>query len=61
MILIFDYTNYCDLDRYILNDQPTACGLCGARTDFEEVNDRMQIHKCINSNCDYKFTTEVDQ
>ena len=23
-----------DLDCYILNDQPTTCGKCGARTNF---------------------------
>ncbi len=29
--------NYDNLDCYILNDQPTTCGLCGSRTDFEEI------------------------
>ncbi len=50
--------NYDDLNCYILNDQPTTCGICGARTNFEEINDGIQMHECLNRNCDYKFTTE---
>ena len=51
----------CDaLDCYLLNDQPTTCGFCGARTDFEKINYVMQLHKCLNPDCGYKFITEED-
>ena len=49
------------LDRYILNDQPTTCGLCGARTDFEKITNVMQLHKCLNPDCGYKFIAEEDE
>tara|TARA_R110000782_G_scaffold125788_6_gene217440 strand:- start:1114 stop:1320 length:207 start_codon:yes stop_codon:yes gene_type:complete len=61
MALKNDDVNYGNLDCYLLNEQPTTCAICGARTNFEEVNDGIQIHKCMNSNCDYKFTAEVDE
>lgn len=48
------------MDCYILSDQPTICGLCGVRTDFEEINDVTQIHECLNPECGYKFITEED-
>jgi hypothetical protein len=52
----------CDpLDCYRLDDQPTTCGLCGARTDFEEINEVIQLHECLNSDCGYKFITEEDK
>jgi len=50
--------NYDNLDCYILNDQPTTCGLCGSRTDFEEINNRLQLHECLNPDCGYKFMAE---
>ena len=53
--------NYDNLDCYILNEQPTTCGLCGARTDFEEINNMMQLHECLNPYCGYKFITEEDK
>ena len=37
-----------------------TCGLCGARTDFAEINDGMQIHECLNLDCRYKFITEYE-
>lgn len=58
MILKNDDENYSNLDCYLLNDQPTTCGICGARTNFEEVNHVIQIHKCLNLYCGYKFSTE---
>ena len=45
-------------DCYILTDQPTSCGICGSRTDFEEINDMAQIHECLNPECGHKFITE---
>ena len=43
------------LERYILGDQPTTCGLCGARTDFDVEEDDTQIHQCLNRECRYQF------
>ncbi len=43
---------------YILNDQPMTCGLCGARTDFVETNDGLQLHECLNLDCRYQFIAE---
>ncbi len=49
-----------DLDYYILCDQPTTCGKCGARTSFEERNNGTQLHQCLNLDCDYKFVAVDD-
>jgi len=43
------------LECYILGDQPTTCGLCGARTDFDVKEDDTQIHQCLNRECKYQF------
>jgi len=50
--------NNNDIDIYILNDQPTTCGICGARTDFEGMGNKLQLHQCLNLACGYKFITE---
>jgi rubredoxin len=44
-----------ELDCYINGDnsQPTTCPKCGGRTEFEEVADDKQQHKCLN--CEYEF------
>lgn len=49
------------LERYILGDQPATCGICGARTEFDELSDGIQIHQCLNSDCLYKFVGEFDE
>jgi len=41
-------------DCYILSDQPTTCGMCGARTSFDE-DDGVQSHRCLNPACGYEF------
>lgn len=56
-----DEINFGGLDCYILNDQPTTCGLCGARTDFEVENDSTQIHQCLNQECKYQFLAVGDE
>lgn len=45
-----------DLDCYILSEQPTTCGMCGARTSFQVEDDDTQLHQCLNQGCRYKFT-----
>lgn len=43
------------LDCYTLGEQPMTCGMCGARTSFEEGKNGMQKHKCLNLDCSYQF------
>ena len=43
------------LECYILGDQPTTCGLCGVRTEFDVEEDDTQIHQCLNRECGYQF------
>lgn len=57
-MMITTDVKYENLDCYILNDQPTICGICGSRTDFEEINVLAQLHECLNTCCGYKFLTE---
>ena len=44
-----------NLECYILGNQPTTCGLCGARTDFDVEEADTQIHQCLNQECGYQF------
>ena len=60
-MLYNEQKNYNDMDCYILSEQPTACGLCGARTDFDNINGKKQLHVCLNPDCGYKFITEEDE
>jgi hypothetical protein len=43
------------LECYLMGDQPTTCGLCGSRTSFEIDEKGVQIHLCLNDECEYKF------
>jgi len=49
-----------ELECYILSDQPTTCGMCGARTDFDVESDGTQIHQCLNPGCKYQFIAVVN-
>ena len=49
-----------ELECYILSDQPTTCGLCGARTDFYVESDGLQIHQCLDKDCGYLFAAVSD-
>jgi len=60
MLINIDINNH-NLNIYILNDQPTTCGICGARTDFYDVTDKVQLHECLNFDCGYQFITEMDE
>jgi hypothetical protein len=42
-----------ELECYILDDQPTTCGICGARTTLPEEGDGTQIHQCLSRYCGY--------
>jgi hypothetical protein len=52
--------NINNFDIYILNDQPTTCSVCNAKTDFEDFTDNVQLHECVNPDCGYQFITEID-
>lgn len=43
---------------FLLNDQPTTCPYCGARTFFDELVHRgeyYQVHFCLNVDCGVVF------
>jgi hypothetical protein len=48
----------------IINDQPTTCPKCGARTDItldlSHTKNQTQIHKCYNEDCNCQFMVEED-
>lgn len=46
------------LHTYILTDQPTVCPICGARTNFVDLNKYTQHHNCPC--CNYEFFAEED-
>lgn len=60
-MLKVDVVNFNALDCYILKDQPATCGRCGARTNFDDIVDKIQLHECLNPVCGYKFITEEDE
>ena len=42
-------------------DQPVQCPHCGARTEFTEINELQQEHRCLNPLfCGAVFITEFD-
>jgi hypothetical protein len=43
------------------DDQPTTCPLCGARTDFTELENGQQEHTCLSPQCGYSFLVEFDE
>ena len=52
-----------DLTIYLNNDQPTTCGLCGWRSEwehFDNENGVYQINICLNLECQHKFITMDD-
>lgn len=49
-----------DLETFVLGDQPTTCGLCGARTDFDVEVDGTQIHQCLDKDCGCQFAAVTE-
>ena len=47
------------MQLYLINDQPTTCPLCGARSDiisdFYHTNLLMLINECLYGGCKYVF------
>ena len=51
--------------HYIDCEQPATCPRCGARTNFEELEDTcegqpLQMHICLNRECCYLFVGSFD-
>ena len=46
------------LDSYIWDESIVNCPHCGARTEFIELADDKQQHKCLC--CDYEFFVEFE-
>jgi hypothetical protein len=50
---------------YIFSDQPTMCPCCCSRSDilldFSHTKDKVEVHKCINTNCNYEFVMQFDE
>lgn len=49
-----------------INDQPTTCPICSARTDFHDVisptsNEIVEIHTCLSNTCQFEFVAENDE
>jgi hypothetical protein len=48
-----------------MNDQPTTCPKCGARTDLlsdlTHTNANVQIEQCLNPGCGYVFLVQEDE
>lgn len=52
-----------DLDSlpvYMGNDQPTTCLLCGARTNFIDIDNAKQQHRCLNKSCGHEFFVDFE-
>jgi hypothetical protein len=45
----------------LLGDQPTCCPYCSSRTDFDELENGQQHHRCLNSWCGCEFLAEPDE
>ncbi len=53
-----------DLETFYMDDdQPTACPMCGSRTDFDDATGTAQDpqhHKCLNGKCGFEFKGEFE-
>ena len=49
---------------YLSNEQPTACKVCGSRTnwlaDFSHTNTKLVVHECRDVKCGFIFYEEDD-
>lgn len=46
------------LDIFIMTDQPETCRQCGTRTDFVNLSNDIQLHRCCN--CQFTYWLEDD-
>ncbi len=48
-----------DMSVFLGTDQPETCRKCSARTDFDELTSKLQLHRCFN--CDNQYFVEFDE
>ena len=53
-----DFNALEDLSIFIGSDQPETCRKCGARTNFDEVAGRLQLHDCLQ--CANRYIVEFE-
>lgn len=51
-------SSFPDMPVFIGTDQPETCFKCGARTDFNELTSKLQLHHC--SLCSHWYFVEFD-
>ncbi|WP_209320110.1 hypothetical protein [Flavobacterium denitrificans] len=49
-----------ELEMFLSSEQPTTCPTCGNRTEILEEFEFSQKHKCLNTECSFKFILEFD-
>ena len=53
------------LPIFLMNDQPTTCGICGSRCEdlgsFYHTNAKCLVMKCLNTDCLFTFFEEEDE
>ena len=53
------------IEIFLMNDQPTVCGYCGARceelTNFMHTNAQALLMRCLNPECLFIFFEEEDE
>lgn len=54
------YIKPSDLDTFVIDDQPTRCPICQARTDFLTGHGK-QLHWCLNPECQLIFMAEDEE
>jgi hypothetical protein len=52
-------TNPKELPVFIGTDQPETCRKCGSRTDFDDIGDGLQLHRCML--CGNQYLVEFEQ
>lgn len=54
-----------EIPIFLMNDQPTVCGKCGARYEeiasFMHTNARQALMQCLNPGCQFIFFEEEDE
>jgi hypothetical protein len=53
------------IEIFLMNDQPTVCGYCGARCEelanFMHTNAQALLMRCLNPECLFIFFEEEDE
>jgi ribosomal protein S27AE len=56
-----DLKSLDELDVFVSdgNDQPEFCPKCGGRTEFEQIAEDKQQHKCMT--CEYEYFLDIEE